>query len=204
MRLFISAFLLIPFLSDAQGTLNLSEMNVLWNGYENKIEIASGQFKKKFRVVGENMKLTPNGKNKYIVIVHSNDKEAKIHVVSRNGKDTLKTYTYRIMVLTNPAITLGYSSDGGIISMNDTILHAGYGPNINFADDSFEIIDYSLQIWDYEVSELKGEGNVLSAEIQNIIRNIPKDDKPKTISIQLRVKGPDGVIRKRMASYRLI
>ncbi len=78
--------LLLPTISVGQGTLNLSEMNLLWTNYPNKIELATGQYKKKVRIVGENMKLTPTDKNKYTAIVTPTDKDAKIHILSKKWK----------------------------------------------------------------------------------------------------------------------
>ena len=203
MRILILLSLFVVTNSIGQGTLNLSEMNLLWANYPNKIELAIGQYKKKIRIVGENMSITSKGKNQYEVKVTPEHKDARIHIISENGKDTLKTYSYRIRSLPPPFFSLGYTKENDTLQANDTILRISYYSDINFYDDSYKVLDYTLRIYEYEVAEFKVTGDILTPEIRKIMSEIPAEELPKSIYINAHIKGPDNVVRNKFGRFIL-
>lgn len=196
--------LCVPVFSFSQGMLSLPEMNVLYANYNNKIEIGTGSYKKRHIVVGEGVSLTlSDTKNEFIGRVTGSQRTARVHVVSKNGKDTLSTREFRVMRLPPPILSLGYTFEDDTIHTLDSVLHLNHSLNVNFYDETYLILDYSLLIMDYEVQEFKVTGNTLTPGILSVIRNIPKEDRPKTIYIKVNYKGPDNSVRLKVGKFVL-
>lgn len=183
-----------------QGTVSLPEMNVLYRGYDNKVQaVASGYPEAK--VTGAGVNLVKSGEG-YIGKVNTSGREATISISGFN-KQTNKTvslgsFKFRVMNLPPPNIYFGSASDGEQASKAETRLFAKYGPEIPL-NVSFTILSWELNVAGAP-RPAKGTGNSIAGEGSALLRQA----KPgSTISFMVQVKGPDGGIRKRSGVFRI-
>lgn len=183
-----------------QGTVSLPEMNVLYRGYDNKVQaVASGYPEAK--VVGNGVTLTKNATG-YIGRTNTSGREATISISGYN-KQTQKTvnlgsFKFRVMNLPPPNIYFGSAADGEQASKAETRLFAKYGPEIPL-NVSFTIISWELNVAGAP-RPAKGTGNSIAGEGSALLRQA----KPgSTISFMVQVKGPDGGTRKRSGVFRI-
>lgn len=183
-----------------QGTVSLPEMNVLYRGYDNKVEaVASGYPEAK--VTGNGVSLVKSG-NGYIGKVNTSGREATISISGFNKQSqktvSLGSFKFRVMNLPPPNIYFGTAADGEQASKAETRLFAKYGPEIPLN------VQFSIMNWELNVAgaprPAKGTGNSIAGEGSALLRQA----KPgSTISFMVQVKGPDGGIRKRAGVYRI-
>lgn len=183
-----------------QGTVSLPEMNVLYRGYDNKVEaVASGYPEAK--VTGAGVSLAKSGAG-YIGRVNTSGREATISISGFN-KQTNKTvslgsFKFRVMNLPPPNIYFGSAADGEQASKAETRLFAKYGPEIPL-NVSFTILSWELNVAGAP-RPAKGTGNSIAGEGSALLRQA----KPgSSISFMVQVKGPDGGIRKRSGVFRI-
>ncbi len=183
-----------------EGTVSLPEMNVLYKGYENKIEgVASGYDETKLS--GNGVSLTKSGKG-YIGRVSGSIKTATINISGYNNvtKKTaaLGSFTFRVKNLPPPSIYFGAVADGGKASKSETRIFAKYGDEIPLT------ANFTVLSWEMNVAGLsrpsKGTGNVLTPEAMGQL----KQAKPgANVSFMTSVKGPDGIVRKKSGAFTL-
>ena len=183
-----------------QGTVSLPEMNVLYRGYDNKVQaVASGYPEAKVTGSGVNLVKSADG---YIGKVNTSGREASISITGFNKQSNksvpLGTFKFRVMNLPPPNIYFGGAADGEQASKAETRLFAKYGPEIPL-NVSFQVLSWELNVAGAP-RPAKGTGNSIAGEGSNLL----KQAKPgSTISFMVQVKGPDGGIRKRSGVFRI-
>lgn len=183
-----------------QGTVSLPEMNVLYRGYENKVEgVASGY--EETVLSGNGVTLSKAAKG-YIGRTSGSGKTATITVSGRNSTtkktESLGTFTFRVSNLPPPNLYFGATEDGGKATKVETRLFAKYGPEIPL-NVSFQVLSWELNVAGAP-RPAKGSGNQLNADGTSLL----KQAKPgSTISFMTTVKGPDGIVRKKSGNYTI-
>jgi gliding motility-associated protein GldM len=183
-----------------QGTVSLPEMNVLYRGYDNKVEgVASGYDQTVLN--GNGVSLSKSGTG-YIGRVTGAGREATISISGKNSVTNktvqLGTFKFRVRNLPPPSIFFGSVPDGGKASKSETKLFARYGDEIPLT------ANFTVVSWEMQVSGLsrpsKGSGNILTPEAVGQL----KQGKPGTmVSFMTQVKGPDGILRKKSGNFTL-
>lgn len=183
-----------------QGTVSLPEMNVLYRGYENKIEgVASGYDQTILNGNGVNLRKAGNG---YIGMVTGAGKTATISISGKNSVTNktvnLGSFTFRVMNLPPPTIYFGAAPDGSQASKAETRLFAKYGPEIPL-NVTFQVLKWELNVTGAP-RPAKGTGNQLNADGIGLL----KQAKPGSmVSFMTEVKGPDGRVQKKSGAFRI-
>ncbi len=185
------------------GNVSLPEMNMLYRGYDNKVEaVASGY--EQTKVTGSNVTLAKSGSG-YIGRPGAG-KECTISVSGFNsttGKTvSLGAFKFRVSNLPPPMLKLGSlnpgesASSGAIKAM--TSLFAKYPPEIPL-NAVFSVVSYEVSV-SGAPRPISGSGSQLSSEAQSII----KQARPGSmISITAKSKGPDGGNRLISGTYKV-
>ncbi len=199
---------LVPLSSLGQGVLSLPDMNILYRGYENILQIGSADYKKPVVLSGTNVSLmlSDTSTNTYVARVNGSGKEATIYVLSKNLRDTLTSYKYRIRNLPPPELFLGSTEAGAIIDTLESTIYSRYGENVfGPTTFNFQVLCYELII-EGEETNYKGPGGTLSIEAMNAIniaRSKPRKEEFLHITIQVKVKGPDGITRLKSGTFQI-
>lgn len=173
-----------------QGTVSLPDMNMLYIGYDNKVEgVASGY--DQTILSGNGVSLTKSG-NGYIGRPAAGSRTCSITVSGKNSVAnktvSLGTYTFRVSKLPPAQITFGGAGNGEKASKVETRLFAKYPPEIPLN------VQFSIVSWELEFMgrSAKGAGNQLSPEAQALL----KQAKPgANASFIVKYKGPDNILR---------
>jgi gliding motility-associated protein GldM len=181
------------------GTVSLPELNVLYIGYDNKIEgVASGY--DQTVLSGQGVTLTKSG-DKWIGRV-SGGKLAKITVSGKssvtNKTVSLGTKEFRVMRLPDPEIYWGAAKNGEKGSKSEPRLFVKYPPEIPL-NAAWKMVNWECQVPGAVGAPPKGAGNDIGSALGLI-----KQVKPgNNVSFICTVVGPDGVQRKRGATFKL-
>jgi len=183
-----------------QGTVSLPEMNVLYKGYDNKVEaVASGYPEAK--VTGAGVTLVKSG-NGYIGKVTGSGKEATISISgfnkATNKSVPLGSFKFRVRNLPPPTLYFGGVEDGGQASRQETRLFAKYGPEIPL-NVSFQILSWELNVTGAP-RPAKGTGGQLNADGVSLLKQAKAGS---TVSFSTKVKGPDGITRNKSGSFKI-
>ncbi|WP_300661936.1 GldM family protein [Fluviicola sp.] len=170
-----------------QGTVSLPQLNVLYKGYENKIEgVASGY--DQTVLIGNGVSLTKSG-NQHIAKVTTSGKSATIDVFGVNSvtkkRVKLGTFSFRVMRLPDPEFFFGLVETGGKIPTGESRLFARYKNSP--LDAKFDVLSWELSTSTAPRPE-KGKGNQLSAEGLRLIKQARSGS---FINLRLEYMGPD-------------
>lgn len=182
-----------------QGTVSLPQLNVLYKGYENRIEgVASGY--DQTVLIGNGVNLTKNG-NQHIGKVTTSGKTATIDVFGVNSvtkkRAKLGTFSFRVMRLPDPEFFFGAVESGGKIPPGETRLFARYKNSP--LDAKFDILSWELSTNNAPRPE-KGKGNQLSPEGLKLIRQT----RPGSfINLRLEYMGPDRILQRKTISFEV-
>jgi hypothetical protein len=182
-----------------QGTVSLPDMNVLYRGYDNRIEgVASGY--DQTILAGNGVALTKTGTG--WIGKPGAGKEATISISGKNSVTnktvSLGSYKFRVRNLPKPSLYFGGAEDGGQASKAETRLFAKYGPEIPL-NVTFQVLSWELNI-SGAPRPARGTGNSIAGEGQTFL----KQAKPGSmVSFMTQVKGPDGVVRKVGGSFKI-
>ncbi|XOV67184.1 MAG: hypothetical protein ACFHU9_16310 [Fluviicola sp.] len=188
----------IPVLTPT-GAIELTELNVLYRGYPNKV-MASGSGYDSYALSGSNVSISGNPNSGYIVKPGSG-RSATLSITGKNadGKSSvLKKGTYRVSNLPDPVLYWGGSKSGVKGSRSSRVLIAQYGPEIPLE------AKFTVQSWTASAPGLKGAppqgmGGSL-APAGALISAAP----PGTaLSVTAKVVGPDGIARQIGGSWPL-
>ncbi|TNE53528.1 MAG: hypothetical protein EP338_10915 [Bacteroidetes bacterium] len=180
-----------------EGTVSLPEMNMMYRGYDNKVEgVASGY--DQTVLTGSNVSLTKSGKG-YI----GKPGKGKTCTVTISGKNTvtnktvsLGVFTFRVSNLPPAKIYFGNASDGSKGSKFETKLFTKYPPEIPL-NVSFQTLSWEMSFMGRSV---KGVGSRLDAKAQALL----KQAKPGSdVSFIVKYKGPDNVQRTGVCVVKL-
>ena len=192
----------------AQGVLNIPDNNILYRGYNNKIQLGDGNYKKKTIITGDgvNLRLLDSVTKTYSASVSGSKKEATVLVLSKNLRDTLDRIKFRVANLPPPELFLGNAVDGEEAKL-DSVISCGYDDGKIIAPTSvvFVVLSYEMIIAG-ETKTYKGSGGVISNEGMMALQEAlakPREKEFIYITIQTTIKGSDGVTRKKSGSYKL-
>ncbi len=181
------------------GTVSLPELRVLYIGYENKIEgVASGY--DQTVLSGQGVNLTKSGQM-WIGRV-SGGKTAKITVSGKssvtNKTVSLGTIEFRVMRLPDPEIYWGAAKNGDKGSKAEPRLFVKYAPEIPL-NAKWTMVNWECQVPGAVGAPPKGSGNDISSAL-GLIKQVKAGNN---VSFICTVVGPDGVQRKRGATFKL-
>ena len=180
-----------------EGTVSLPDMNVLYRGYENKVEgVASGY--DQTVLSGSNVELRKVAKG-YIGFPGSG-KTATITISGKNSVTnktvSLGTFTFRVMNLPPAQVYFGQAGNGGSASKFETRLFTKYPPEIPLN------VQFTTLSWEMEFMgrSVKGNGNQIDVAAQNLL----KQARPgANVSFIVDYIGPDKVRRKGVCVVKL-
>ena len=182
-----------------QGSIELPEMNMLYRGYDNKVEAtASGYDQTSLTGTGVSLSKTSTG---WIAKPSGSGREAYLTVSGKNtatGQSaTLKKVKYRVSNLPDPEIYWGGAKNGERASKAETKLFAKYGPEIPLN------APFTVKSWECTVPgasrPVMGTGNLISAA-SGLLRAAPAGSM---VSFICKVVGPDGITRTRAGAFKI-
>jgi len=182
-----------------QGSIELPEMNMLYRGYDNKVEAtASGYDQTSLTGTGVSLSKTSTG---WIAKPSGSGREAYLTVSGKNtatGQSaTLKKVKYRVSNLPDPEIYWGGAKNGERASKTETKLFAKYGPEIPLN------ASFTVKSWECTVPgasrPVMGTGNLISAA-SGLLRAAPAGSM---VSFICKVVGPDGITRTRAGAFKI-
>jgi gliding motility-associated protein GldM len=184
----------------ANASIALDKMNVLYIGVDNPISVAAsggGDDKIAVSISGGGGSVQKLGAGKYNVRVSSPTEECII-TVSVDGK-VAGSSRFRVRTIPAPTGTVGAFASGETINAGSFRAQAGVGAYIkDFPFDiKYEVVSYSISIDN-------DEGDIETADVQGVYFSprakqiINANSKPgRTVTIDdLRAKGPDGRLFK--------
>ncbi len=180
-----------------QGTVSLPQLNVLYKGYNNRIEgVASGY--DKTELIGGGVTLTKDG-SQHIARVTTSGKTATIDVYGVNSvskkRVKLGSFPFRVMSLPDPDFFFGAAEVGGKVPPGESRLFARYKNSP--LDAKFDVLSWELSTNNSQRPE-RGKGNQLSVDGLKLI----KQAKPGSIiSFRLEYMGPDKVLKRKLVSF---
>lgn len=180
-----------------EGTVSLPDMNVLYRGYDNKVEgVASGY--DQTVLSGNNVTLSKIAKG-YI----GKPGAAKTATITISGKNSvtnktvsLGTFTFRVMNLPPAQVYFGNAANGATGTKFETRLFTRYPPEIPL-NVSFTTLSWEME---FMGRSARGAGNSLDVNAQNML----KQAKPgNSVSFIVKYKGPDNVQRTGVCVVKL-
>ncbi|HEY0355747.1 MAG TPA: gliding motility protein GldM [Flavisolibacter sp.] len=184
----------------SSAAIALPEMNVLYIGYPNKIEVSGGGVgAEKINIVasggGASISKTANGK--WTVNV-SQQTDNCVITASAEGK-TIGALTFRVRNMPEPIATVGGQKSGAYVNASTLAAQSGVGAfienfplNLKYSVTSFEIVTNDPETGD--LIREKINGNAFNPRSKTIMRNLRSGD---IITIEdIQCTGPDGRRRK--------
>jgi gliding motility-associated protein GldM len=186
---------------EPQGTVSLPEMNVLYRGYQNKVQGAASGFPSFKLSGGGNVSLKQSGKE-YIASPGSG-REASINIVgvAEDGSTAnLGSFKFRVQNLPKPSIRLGRLEDGSSATSSQirasSRLFAGYPPEIPLK------AKFSVKSWEVQVGRKRanGTGSALTGPAKRILAQAASGD---VVTISTTYVEPGGRTNRRNASFKV-
>ena len=183
-----------------QGTVSLPELNVLYIGYDNKVDAVASGYDQTALSSSGNLRLTKNAKG--WIGKPSGGKTCTISVSGKssitNKSVNLGTFTFRVSRLPDPELYWGGTKSGEKANKSETKLFAKYPPEIPL-NAQFRIVSWECAVPGALGKAPTGTGGDISAA-GNLIRAA----KPgMNVSFMCNVVGPDGVQRKKGGVFKL-
>ncbi|MES1214242.1 MAG: gliding motility protein GldM [Bacteroidota bacterium] len=179
----------------ANASIALDEMNVLYVGYDNKVSIAAsggGDDKVQAVISGGGGALTKLGGGKYIARVNSVTDDCKI-TVSVDGK-IAGVSQFRVRTIPRPTATVGGFESGDNVNAGAFRAQAGVGAYIKDfpLNLKYSVVSFTLTAdnADGDIDEAPCTGNLWSPKAQTMIKNL-QPGRLVTID-NIRAVGPDG------------
>ena len=183
---------------EPSGSIELTDLNVLYRGYPNKVEATASGFPES-RLSGSNATVSKSGKG--YIVKPGKGKTAYLTVsgIGTDGKAVqLKKGEYRVSNLPDPTLYWGSAKSGKKGSKSSRLLQAKYSPEIPLKAN-FTIIKWTCFAPGLKGAPPSGVGsNIGSAgPLINAV-------KPGTgVSFTCQVRGPDGIARQIGGSWSL-
>ncbi|MBK5271058.1 MAG: gliding motility protein GldM [Bacteroidia bacterium] len=179
----------------ANASIALDEMNVLYIGYDNKVTIAAsggGDDKVQAIINGGGGSLTKLGGGKYIAKVNTVTDDCKI-TVSVDGK-VAGISQFRVRTIPRPVATVGGFESGDNVIAGAFKAQAGVGAYIKDfpLNLKYSVVSFTLTAdnADGDIDEAPCTGNLWSPKAQTMIRNLQAG---RLVTIDnIRAVGPDG------------
>ncbi|MFN4313006.1 MAG: gliding motility protein GldM [Chitinophagaceae bacterium] len=184
----------------ANASIALDEMNVLYIGYDNKVSIAAsggGDDRVTATITGGGGQLIKTGSGKYIARVNTVSDDVKI-TVAVDGK-VAGVSQFRVRTIPQPVGTVGGYASGENVPAGAFKAQSGVGAYIKDfpLNLKYEVVSFTITADDAATGDILEEnvtGNLWSPRAQNIVRNL-KAGGLVTID-NLRAKGPDNRVQK--------
>ncbi|HZH87195.1 MAG TPA: hypothetical protein VFD77_07755 [Brumimicrobium sp.] len=181
------------------GTVSLPEMNVLYRGYDNKVEGAASGFPSYNLSGGGNVSVSKTGTG--YVAKPGSGREASINIsgVAEDGSSSnLGSFKFRVQNLPKPSISLGRIADGESATSGEIRasrqLFAGYPPEIPL-NAKFSVVSYEVGATG-SPRPAKGNGSTLTGDALRIIANTPSGGM---VTIVTNYREPSGTIKRQNA-----
>lgn len=182
-----------------QGSIELPELNVLYRGYDNKVDPTASGYDQTI-LSGTNATISKSG-TMYIVKPGAG-KEAQLTVSGKSSATNktvqLKTVKYRVSNLPDPELYWGAAKSGTKGSKAETKLFAKYPPEIPL-NAQFRIINWECQVPGAAGRPPSGTGSDIGAA--SALLRAAKPDMQ--VSFICTVVGPDGIQRKKAGSFKI-
>ncbi|MBW7866790.1 MAG: hypothetical protein H3C31_00535 [Brumimicrobium sp.] len=186
-----------------QGTVSLPEMNVLYRGYDNKVEGAASGYPSFSLSGGGNVTISKGAKG-YIAKPGSG-REATINIsgVAQDGTSTsLGGFKFRVQNLPKPSISLGRIASGESATSAElraaNRLFAGYPPEIPL-DATFSVVNWEMSV-SGAPKPIQGTGSALSGEALRLISNAQKG---AMVSVSVTYREPGGTQKRQAGVYKV-
>ncbi len=201
MKILASTLLLflsgLTFGQNYHAAVELPEMNIMYRGYNNKVEVAVNNADSSDVVVecsGCEVKKSGSG---YVVNPTGRSRELYLSVLVRQ-KDSLiaiKKIKYRVSNLPYPELYWGGSKNGTKANIRSKKLFAKYPPDIPL-NATFKVLSWELQT---KNDTITGSGSNLSSTQETL----KKITVPSTVTFTAIVMGPDGIRRKKTGTWKV-
>ncbi|MCJ8292187.1 MAG: hypothetical protein HRT58_20085 [Crocinitomicaceae bacterium] len=182
------------------GSIELPELNVLYRGYDNKVNATASGFPTT-SITGSGASLSPTSDGMYIAKPTGSGRTASLTVSGRTADGrtvALKTVQYRVLTLPKPTMFWGSAEDGNRASRRERNLFTKYGNDVPL-NAKFIIKSWEMSVQG-AVSAKKGTGHKLSTDALNLLLAARSGS---IVSYLLKVKGPDGVIRNVTGTFTI-
>ena len=172
------------------GSIELTELNVLYRGYPNKVEATASGYPGS-KLTGSNATISKLGQG-YIVSPGRGRKAfLTVSGIDADGKAVvLKKTEYRVESMPDPQLFWGGKKSGEKANKNSSLLQAKYGPGIPLKAE-FSILSWSFQSATANRPKKGTGGNI--GGVSTIIRATRPGNQ---VGFVCTVKGPDGKTRK--------
>jgi len=179
------------------GVVAQPEMRVLYQGYNNVVEgTASGFPADMVSLSGSGCSLSAKGNGQYIAKVGRGTRNASITVSGRKADgSSVSLGKFDFVVRPMPAATVyfGKTTTGGkapyAVARNASGIRVAYDPSIPLTNVKFNITGGTVF-----VAGLPGKGSVTAGgRFDPKAKGLLRQSRGKTVSIQVKYKGPDGI-----------
>ena len=182
------------------GSIELPELNVLYRGYDNKVNATASGFPTT-SISGSGASLTPTSDGMYIAKPTGSGRTANLTVSGRTADGrtvALKTVQYRVLTLPKPTMFWGSAEDGSGASPREQFLFTKYGNDVPL-NAKFTILSWKMTVEGAQRS-ITGSGKKLSTEALTLLRAARSGS---VVSYLLKVKGPDGTTRNVTGTFTI-
>jgi hypothetical protein len=189
------------------GVVALPEMRVLYWGYENVVEgTASGFDPSKVTLSGSGCSLSGKGNGQYIAKVSSPTRSAKISISGKKDDGSsvsLGSFDFVCKPIPPATIYFGKTEAGGTCqytaAKNQPSVRVALDPAVPLTTVTYSVLGGSLY-----VSGIPGEGKVNSGgSFDDKAKSLLNQSKGKTVMIEVKYKGPDGISRIGATSFKV-
>ena len=181
------------------AAVQLSEYNILYRGYENKvIPVVTNNSGKEVRLVGTTSTVEKvENEDYFIVKLTGRGKTEVLHVLLYDGKktDTVQSIRYRVQNLPAPEIYWGGLRSGGIGNITAKRLSIDYPEGVQLRND-FRIISWEITV---KGEVIKGNGDKLTSA-EDFLKKI---ENGTILLFKVKVLSPDGITRIMSAQWEV-
>lgn len=181
------------------GVVALPEMRILYWGYDNIVEgTASGFDPSKVTLSGSGCSLSSKGNGQYIAKVSSPTRTAKISISGKKDDGSsvsLGSFDFKCKSLPPASVYFGSAESGGTVSFtvakNQKNCRVALDPSVPLTTVKYSIVSGELY-----VSGIPGSGKIDSGgNFDSKAQSLLGQSKGKTVIIEVKYKGPDGMSR---------
>ncbi|MBK6951754.1 MAG: hypothetical protein IPO32_04225 [Crocinitomicaceae bacterium] len=189
------------------GVVALPEMRVLYWGYDNVVEgTASGFDPSKVTLSGSGCSLSGKGNGQYIAKVSQPTRSAKISISGKKDDGSsvsLGSFDFVCKPIPPATIYFGKTEAGGTCqytaAKNQPSVRVALDPAVPLTTVTYSVLGGSLY-----VSGIPGEGKVNSGgAFDDKAKSLLNQSKGKTVMIEVKYKGPDGISRIGATSFKV-
>ncbi len=194
----------------SQIVISQPELFIFYKGYMNKIDAASKNGIKEITLVSPDFTFTDFGtfyhekrnekstnSEQQIAIATGNPGPSKIYMLNTKNQDTIDVFDVEIRALPDPDLFFGGAATSDMANINETRFFAKYGPEIPL-NVSFVILKGKMLL--QSGKEFTFTGSQITKDIQEALISQGRNSE---ITVELEVKGPDGLTRNVKGTWKL-